>query len=439
MIAPRSSSASSRSTPSDPLIPHRRSLPPLEFELLSISTSPSGLPRLRIKPARLQYKAYVDVQESAPVNPSRLQEIVARLGEICLTPELIHVVLFPEEAHAGSTVNAFACNTPALAIGFMDDPRSSDTRDWERRLLNAGRFLTAFQSRCLPPPTLTTLRNPLHLCAWRLETPPRVCLYTGEHPLDPRTLDLSAHLPHTLSKILLEDRSKRPTPSRIHLLHQSEDIDNDHTPDAIRTSLLHYAQTSLTSYRERLPLAKTTAQDHTLEEAFASLIHPPTRNHTLIALNQSPPWDKDHVDSRYTHENKNSTEFILLQTPSSHHHDSRDDVSALLGALGRHGQLAPHHLGPGRLAVLAKHRQLQGGRGGEICLHHLQHDHIALARVHAHKLTRPVIAHGELAGTRVTRSDSGRAHRPQNHLPGRSGSDNSSSIRHVAPHARPLA
>ena len=252
------------------------------------------------------------MQESAPVNPSRLQEIIARLGEICLTPELIHVVLFPEEAHTGSNINSLACHDPALAIGFME-ALSAYAQDCESRLLNAGRFLTAFQSRCLPPPTLVTLRNPLHLCAWRLETPPRVCLYTGEHPLDPRTLDLSAHLPHTLSKILLEDRSKRPTPSRIHLLHQSEDIDNDHTPDAIRTSLLHYAQTSLTSYRERLPLAKTTAQDHTLEEAFASLIHPPTRNHTLIALNQSPPWDKDHVDSRYTHENNNSYYYKLHQ------------------------------------------------------------------------------------------------------------------------------
>ena len=226
-----------------------------------------------------------------------MQEIITRLGEICLTPELIHIVLFPGEAHAGSTVNALACNTPALAIGFMDDPRSSsDTRDWEMRLLNAGQFLTNFQRRCLPPPTLTTLRNPLHLCAWHLETPPRVCLYTGEHPTDPATLDLSTHLPHTLSKVLLDDRSKRPTPSRIHLLTDDEDL----TPNAIRTSLLHYAQTALTSHRERLPLAKTTAQDHTLEEAFASLIHPPTRNHTTIALNQSPPWDKDHVDSRYS-------------------------------------------------------------------------------------------------------------------------------------------
>jgi hypothetical protein len=109
-------------------------------------------------------------------------------------------------------------------------------------------------------------------------------------------------LPHTLSKVLLDDRSKRPTPSRVHLI-DAEDI----SPNAVRTSLLHYAQTALTVQRERLQGQSGTVLDHTLEEAITCLIHPPLRNHTKIELNQSPPWDKDHIDcrqaTRMTHEN----------------------------------------------------------------------------------------------------------------------------------------
>lgn len=196
------------------------------------------------------------------------------MGEICLSRELAGIIM---DNH----------NTdPAACLQAMLHHAASAT---------AGAFLASFEAASLPPPAVRTLPKPVTLCAWRIDGPGRVCLSTG-NSARPLLLDQS-FAPHTLPKVLLDERSKRPDPSRIHLLLPAEE---QATPDAIRTSLLHHAQTALTPHRVRM--AKTSATcllDHTLEEAFAALIHPPARaNHTEIALNQSPPWDKDHIDAR---------------------------------------------------------------------------------------------------------------------------------------------
>jgi hypothetical protein len=276
--------------------PHAfRCLPPLEYELLPASANPSGLVRLRFRPERLQYHAYAEARTKAAqahATNLRLHEILSRLGEICLSPELAHAMLFP--GHALAFVSGLTttldfptdsrnmCHDPGAVLLAMDTPPSAQ----------APSFLAKFVQDSLPPPTLVNLRQPIHLCAWRLESPSRACLFTGQHPALP--IDPADFTPHTLSKVLLEERSKRPTPSAIHLVTQ-----DDISVNVVRKSLLHYAQTALTPHHERVGSAQ--AQDTTLEEAIACLIHAPTRNHTQIELNQSTPWDKDHIDSRCTH------------------------------------------------------------------------------------------------------------------------------------------
>ena len=230
---------------------------------------------------------------------ARLHEIVARLGEICLSPELAHAMLFPAHALAYTTGLTTTLDFPQENQDFCRDGPSilaimANSHPATASL--SAKFLADFHAGCLPEPVSTALRQPLHLCAWKLEAPQRVCLFTGESPRDPAALDPATLAPHTLSKILLEERSKRPSPSCIHLLPP-----DDISPNAVRSSLLHHAQTALTPYRARLPHPHNHALEHTLEEAVAALIHPPQRNHTLIELNASPPWDKDHIDSRYTH------------------------------------------------------------------------------------------------------------------------------------------
>ncbi len=249
----------------------------------------------------MQYQPYAAASLNSPahINP-RLHEIIVRLGEICLSPELAHIMLYPAHAlaHQSGTASTAdleftadcraACLDPASVFAAMDTTSTISTDQ-------ANKCLANFQASCLPPPVQTTLRQPIHVCAWKVETPSRICLYTGEHPTSPSaSIDPASLAPHTLSKILLDERSKRPAPTRIHVLqHDTPSIQD------IRTSLLHYAQTGLTPHCQRLQQPPYgTPLDHTLEEAVACLIHPPARNHTTIQLNQRCPWDKDHIDSR---------------------------------------------------------------------------------------------------------------------------------------------
>ena len=253
----------------------------------------------------MQYQPYSSAATSlnspAHINP-RLHEIIVRLGEICLSPELAHIMLYPAHAlaHQSSWAGTgeqleftkdcvAACLDPAHILASMDsscEPAGPSL---------TSKILADFQLTCLPAPTQTTLRQPIHVCAWKVETPSRICLYTGEHPTSPSaSIDPASLAPHTLSKILLDERSKRPAPTRIHVLQHDAPTVQD-----IRASLLHYAQTGLTPHCQRLQQPPYgTPLDHTLEEAVACLIHPPARNHTTIQLNQRCPWDKDHIDSR---------------------------------------------------------------------------------------------------------------------------------------------
>jgi len=181
-----------------------------------------------------------------------------------------------------------ACGDPATVLANMLDAPDQCTLTSQ-----STKFLAQFEDSCLPKPKITIFRQPLHLCAWRLESPARACLFVGQHPPDASRIDPATLAPHKLSKALLDERSKRPTPSSIHLLTQ-----DDISPTAIRKSLLHYAQTALTPHQERIHLNQF-ALDTTLEEAIACLIHAPAGNHSQIELNQSPPWDKNHIDARY--------------------------------------------------------------------------------------------------------------------------------------------
>jgi hypothetical protein len=305
--------------PTCPLLyPRHRSLPPLQLELLPSSSSSTSAPRLRIRPELLAHHDYKLAElpkspNTASTSTTRLHEIITRIGEICFSPELAHVMLFPAEALQHTVHSRQPHFTPSYH-DLCHDPLAvmhtmallSELRD-TTDIQNAAQFLAHFALATLPPPTVLTFRQPLHLCAWRIESPSRVLVYTGRDPDDALLLQTSpaSFLPHKLSKILLDERSKRPIPSAIHLLRNDQDL----TPDAIRDSLLHYAQTALTPHKERIVLAQRqpapsasaiTVQDHLLEEAITVLVSAPPKNHSEIALNQSPPWDKDHIDARFS-------------------------------------------------------------------------------------------------------------------------------------------
>ena len=139
-------------------------MPPLEFELL-----PGA--RLRFKPAPLQCQPFhlllsADEGGTHPASATgstRLHEIIARVGEICLSPELARIMSPIQPAQPATTITSSSIN--------METTPAS--------LRQSAKQLADLQARCMPKPTLVTLRQPLHLAAWRVETSPRVCLFTG--------------------------------------------------------------------------------------------------------------------------------------------------------------------------------------------------------------------------------------------------------------------
>ena len=314
---------------------YRRTLPPLELELVldAATTNSTTIPapdsstalpaRLRFVPTQLvtHSTAAQNSNSNSSTTTTRLHEIIQRIGEICLTPELALVMLFPAQAHqahlllsendpppsdsgddtASTDVTDLACfdenifdlcHNKADILDCMGTPIPPDIA----RLSRA--FLDLINEQCLPNPTLVTLPHPVHVCAWNVQSPPRVILYTGAHPpiVKPQAESHAFRPPHTLQKVLLDERSKRETPSSIVALDQNSD---DLTVQAIRNALLAYYHAQNQSYDTITKHTTVHTQDHTLEEAAVVFATPPDRNHSTIQLNQSPPWDKDHIDSRY--------------------------------------------------------------------------------------------------------------------------------------------
>lgn len=208
-------------------------------------------------------------QDHGQGQSTRLGEIITRLGEICLSQHVAQAVL-------GEDTNCYPhaiLSAMASADAIRDRPRVNQR-------------LAQLLHDCLPPPAVVT--GPITLCAWRLEPPTRVCLFTGQPP---RTL-ADPFTPHTLPKTLLrEERCKRPAPSGIQLLPQT--ADSSPSELAPRAAILHYAQTALVPHYHKRSL------DTTLEEAVACLVLAPRPdNHTRTGLNQSAPWEHDHIDNR---------------------------------------------------------------------------------------------------------------------------------------------
>jgi len=257
-----------------------RSLPPLELELIRPSDSPSGSLRLRFKPTQL---TVVQSTAEQPLPTTRLQDVIKRIGEICLSPDVATVMLSPLQALATTQFDLEPQSLDPHAV--LQLMHTADT-------YHASILLARLTAQYLPDPTL--VQRPLTLVAWKVETPQRVILYTGKSGLD--------GLPHTLPKILIDERSRRPDPSAVHLAPFTAGPDAD-PAQLVRSSLLQHAQTQLAPNPYYQAVAgksstPTLVLTHTLEEAFASFINEPTKNISTVKLNQSLPWNRDHIDAR---------------------------------------------------------------------------------------------------------------------------------------------
>lgn len=143
------------------------------------------------------------------------------------------------------------------------------------------------------------LPQPVRLLAWKLDSPPRIILFNGSTVPAPSVLDPLTLQPHSLQKILVDERSKRQAASAIHTVSSGDSVSVN-----IRDSITHYAQHRLEPFKEIITTSSQPGQKHsfvqahTLEEALACFVHPPRGHHTEIPINASICWSQSHIDPR---------------------------------------------------------------------------------------------------------------------------------------------
>lgn len=235
-------------------------------------------------------------QQATKADPwlRRLQELVQRVGHLCLSPELAHAMVYPSPARDALRTGqplprdlALTCQDHASLLSIMADPDASEPYAPDARA-----YLREAARTELPART-TNHRQTRHLLAWRVKGPDRIVLFTGTHA------QASAHPadtpPHCRAKTLVHRPSARPELAEVVALTHGPPTERD-----VRARVLHAGQTALDAcFLERVEHRRGGALAHALEEAVLAFTSPaPDHCHTRIGLNQSQKWDKSHMDTR---------------------------------------------------------------------------------------------------------------------------------------------
>lgn len=234
----------------------------------------------------------------------RLQDIVQRIGHLCLRPVLAHAMVQPTAARlalaSGARLPPFlanACHDPAGLLATMSNDGTEEYTLATKQYLHDACNLEA-------PARTTSLKTTRHLLAWRIEGPRRVVLFTGTH--DEASSDPANMAPHLLTKALLPLPSRRPDMGEVRLSLKKQPDQAAPTEQDLRARILHAGQTALadtSGFLERTtptPRKRTGALAHSLEEAVLAFATkpPPEDCHARIGLHETQHWDKDHMDTR---------------------------------------------------------------------------------------------------------------------------------------------
>ena len=258
--------------------------------------------RLLFKEAQLEWRATpsvsseLEIQKSDTINTggARLQDVISRMGEIALSPEMGQMMVYALDARVSmengkntlSENEREVCHNPALLMDFMGDPGStSDPADIQE-------FVTSLWTRL---PLVKSKACDASLLAWRIDTPSRIVLSTGrvKHGFEPEFFK-----PTELDKVLIDERSSLKPVGLIRLATPGPGEDH---PQLVRSSLVHFANKHL----EEAP-KETVRRDggnvHTntcLHEALACFTLREPDLHTKVEVHSSLKWDNEYEDGRY--------------------------------------------------------------------------------------------------------------------------------------------
>lgn len=214
------------------------------------------------------------------VTSSRLQDVLSRMGEIAMSPEIAHLMLCAPDAlkfvrghdpDVRVKTNLLLCNDPETVMRYMRLAQASHRQE-------VMDMIQEIQEN-VPPATKTTYDPPIQVTAWKVEPPSRTILFTGRLKSDfnPHTIT-----PHTLVKKLTDERSTLRKVGGIHV--------NASVRDGLRAYAKHRLESNM---------AKQHRLHTVLLEGMACFTMQDPVLHTQMALHSSVPWENEHEDARY--------------------------------------------------------------------------------------------------------------------------------------------
>jgi hypothetical protein len=248
--------------------------------------------RLCIRPTPLQWIGKEELGPGEKI-PDRLYDILSRMGEAATSPEVAHLMLSPS-----TMADCLAGRAVEGAERFADRDyviQAMGRRSQDTHFIDSIEKLTAR----LPVIGLRQFPRPKRLLAWRVDLPPRALLYQGERS----EVDLQATPPYHLPKASLPDKLQHRTVSGISVL---EDEGDPHT--ALRACIAEEVLGPHADFADHPhhkvsirtgPGEFETHHTTTLAEAVSLFTGPPPFRISEVPLNESEPWEGEHIDDRY--------------------------------------------------------------------------------------------------------------------------------------------
>ena len=265
---------------------------------LELRISDENSATLHIHCGKMQWEKKEDcypIRLCAGLSPDRLQDIIARMGEAASCPAVAHMMLSPDTLSkylSGETCDGLSTWDRQLIESRANVLRAMDTRISGDSPAFTG-CIKALVS-CLPSVQPETFPTPLSILAWRIDSPPRVILYTGER----HCVDLRSSPPHTLPKVVISEKISKQTVGGISMLSDMgdsmESLRSCMVQDLVKQDYGSHPMHQISSRVKRMTFTSTT-----LAEALSVFACQPPDEHSILRVGESAAWDKEHIDDRY--------------------------------------------------------------------------------------------------------------------------------------------
>lgn len=230
--------------------------------------------------------------------PGRLHDILVRMGEAAMSPEMAHLMLDPLSLKAVIQGE----QQPSVVRNYYNKTMVLEAmRNGGRQQLGDVIQCVNALSECLPVTLHRYLPTPMHVLGWRLDTPPKAIMYHGTENL--RILHTQ---PHLLPKTLCADKVVKRTLSGISVLAEYVKSNAEDVHLATRGILAQevIAKDFSQHPHNRMTLSlgvgdRRIVTTTTLAEALSYFTGPEPESVNEVFLHESMPWSQDRIDDRY--------------------------------------------------------------------------------------------------------------------------------------------